>query len=352
MRLAFIYNPQAGPNAQYRAIFPMSALQHRGHEIVWSGTPTDRFPIDRLRRCDLLHVYRCAEPQVLELMASLRSAGVTVSWDNDDDISALTKDSPNYRALGGLKASRDLALQLKAMRGADLVTTTSEALEARYRGSGVEHVTVIGNYVPHEFLRGVRPRHQGIVVGWVAATEHQVDAKRLDLNRVLRQLLDEHPQLRVVTVGLPLGLKHERYERWAHVPLAQLGATLRRFDIGLAPLVDIPFNRCRSTVKVKEYAAAGVPWLASPVGDYARLGPKQGGRLVADDRWPEAIDRLIIRSSERRLLALRGRRWAKRQTSDHHYREWERAFEDAIARGSRPRSTPARPRPRLTAGSV
>jgi hypothetical protein len=46
-------------------------------------------------------------------------------------------------------------------------------------------------------------------------------------------------------------------------------------------------------VRVKEYAAAGVRWLASPIGPYAGLGEKQGGRLVPDGRWFEELDRLI-----------------------------------------------------------
>src|SRR5207249_1565318 len=70
------------------------------------------------------------------------------------------------------------------------------------------------------------------------------------------------------------------------------------FDIGLAPLADLPGNRARSDIKVKEYAASGVPWLASPVGPYVQLGEEQGGRLVPDDLWFEALDRLVSRRRE------------------------------------------------------
>ena len=56
------------------------------------------------------------------------------------------------------------------------------------------------------------------------------------------------------------------------------GAAEREFDVGLAPLADTAFNRARSNVKLKEYAAAGAMWLASPVGPYVGMGETEGGR--------------------------------------------------------------------------
>lgn len=332
MQLGCIFPAIAAPNAQYRAVFPMSALQHRKHEIVWCGPVEDKIPVDRLRHCDLVHVYRTAEPAVVELMEELREGGVAVTWDNDDDVTRTPKEAPHYRIVGGLRGARDFAFQKRAMRQADLVTTTSHALAEKFRHSGAANVTVIENYLPWEFLRVTRLRHDGLVIGWLAGGEHAVDAKRLNLRAVLRDVLRAHPGVRVATVGLDIQLGHERYERWRKVPLAGVANVVRGFDIGLAPLADIPFNHCRSTIKVKEYAAAGVPWLASPVGEYAVLGPREGGRLIPDDQWREAIDRLIRRRLERYILARRARRWAATQTSDRNVGEWERAFAEAIAR--------------------
>ncbi len=345
MRLGFIYRREAVANAQYRALFPMKALQLRGHQVLWGGCSEERIPADRLRQCDLVHVYRSCEPHVLELMDELRAAGVALNWDNDDDLTTLPKESPNYRELGGLIGMRDFAQQKRAIGRVDSVTTTSRALAQRYQGVGASNLTVIENYLPLEFLRGNRPRHEGLVIGWLAGIEHIVDAKRLGLVPVLADVLETHSDVRVVTVGVNLELDHERHERWSSVRLAGVTSTMRRFDIGLAPLADIPANRCRSSVKAKEYAAAGVPWLGSPVGEYAALGARQGGRLVADDQWREAIERLIRHPFERIVLATRGRRWAKHQTIERNVGAWERTFEEAIACARRgwPRDRPQRP---------
>ncbi len=229
-------------------------------------------------------------------------------------------------------------IQTRAVRLADLVTTTSKALREKYSLVGAEHIRLIENYLPPEFLRARRARHDGLVVGWTAAEEHRVDVSVLGVDSVLNRLLAEHPRVRVVTVGLKLSISHARYEHRSRVPFEELAQTICGFDIGLAPLADIPFNRARSTVKVKEYAAAGVPWLASPVGEYTALGRGAGGRLVRDDQWEEQLDRLIRSRRDRVLLGIRAKAWARRQTIYLNIRRWERAFEDAVSRAGVRRS--------------
>jgi len=66
-------------------------------------------------------------------------------------------------------------------------------------------------------------------------------------------------------------------------------------DIGLAPLPDNRFTRGKCGFKVLQYAAAGLPVVASPVGvnsEYVRHGTT--GFLAANkDEWLDAIRRLI-----------------------------------------------------------
>ena len=96
-------------------------------------------------------------------------------------------------------------------------------------------------------------------------------------------------------------------------------------------------------MKLKEYAAAGVPWLASPIGPYAGLGEQQGGRLVADDRWYEELVRLIEKPRERRKLAKRGAKWvAERDALAARRRVGGRARDgDRRARASAGRKRPS-----------
>jgi glycosyltransferase involved in cell wall biosynthesis len=219
------------------------------------------------------------------------------------------------------------------MQSAHVVTTTNETLAGNYRAWGAECVHVIENYLPDYYRAAAPPApHEGLVIGWVAAAEHAHDYRQLELKETLRRVLDRHPHVRVVSIGIDLGLARERYQHRQLVQYQELADEVAQFDIGLAPIIDIPFNRARSNVKVKEYAAVGVPWLASPIGPYAGLGEKQGGRLVPDDGWEAALERLITSPRERAKLAKRGRKWAESQRTRANVKAWERAVQEAAAR--------------------
>jgi glycosyltransferase involved in cell wall biosynthesis len=328
MRIGTLYDPGL-PNSRYRCIIPLRALAARGHQIIWPEA-SDRDSL--LTRCDLVHVHREHGPETQALTASLRRAGVALCFDNDDDLAAIHRDSPSYRRLGGLHGHRAFAATARIAQRAALVTTPSAVLAERYSRSGARHVEVIENYLPAEFAAQKRRSHDGLVVGWVAGLEHAVDAARLGIDDVLLRLLGDYTKLRVAVVGHDLRLAHERYFHLERTDFASLLHTAAAFDIGIAPLADTPFNAARSNVKVKEYAALGIPWLASRVAPYSGLGPEQGGRLLDPDDWEQALRELIEHRRLRAQLARRARDWAKTQTIDAGVTRWEQAFEAAVER--------------------
>lgn len=65
-------------------------------------------------------------------------------------------------------------------------------------------------------------------------------------------------------------------------------------DIGLVPLTKMPFNRCKSDIKGLEYAAAGVPFIASTLDAYIELQQDLGiGRLAKNPvQWSRHIKEL------------------------------------------------------------
>jgi glycosyltransferase involved in cell wall biosynthesis len=208
-------------------------------------------------------------------------------------------------------------------------TTTTTVLAELYRDAGVSGVEVIDNYLAPDTARP-RVRHEGVVIGWIAGWAHGGDATRLGLADVLTRLIQKHDDVRVECIGVDLGLP-DRYRHRPWVPFEQLPHAMGSFDIALAPLTDIPVNRARSDIKIKEYAASGVPWLASPVGPYAGLGEDQGGRLVSDDGWFAALDKLVANRRERKRLARKAKKWAKGQTIEKGADRWEGVFADAAA---------------------
>ena len=326
--------PQETANGHYRGIVPLQELARRGNDVVWPDDPSfAQLEHGGSPDWDLFHLQQMHGPEALEVVRRLRSAGVAVTWDTDDDFGAVRRGSEAWRRLGGRRTiRRHLGEMIAVAQAAHLVTTTNEHLAQVYRDRGVEHVVAIENYLAPHDLGHARTRHRGVVIGVAAAGEHESELRRLGIGAALERLVETRDGVRVVAVGSDLGMRSHRYTHVGPVPIGRLIAVESEFDIALAPLCDTAFNRARSNVKLKEYGAAGAMWLASPVGPYLGMGEEQGGLLVADGDWLATLEALLDDPDRRRTLAARARRWAEGQTIRAGAARWQAAFRDAVER--------------------
>jgi glycosyl transferase family 1 len=311
-------------NSNYRA-FPLVTLRTRGHEVQLDWDADKRLPAG-LTRFDVVHAYRLNTPEVRRALSQLRERGVGIVWD-DDDFAGL----PTLRG-DAIRSQSFRADMAKILKLAHVATTPSPVLAEHFREWGGQRVRVVENFLPGTYAPPAAPPRNGagaITIGWIAAVEHVYDLEQLGITDTLKRLLAAHPQVRIESVGVNLRLPPERYEHLYRLQYADLAERVATWDIGIAPLANIAFNRAKSNVKLKEYAAAGVAWLASPIGPYEGFGEQQGGRLVADDGWYEALERLVLREKDRRKLVKRGRRWATTQTVAANLDAWEGAMSEA-----------------------
>jgi glycosyltransferase involved in cell wall biosynthesis len=267
-------------------------------------------------------------------MRRVRAAGFGLVWDTDDNISAVKRGNQAWHRLGGRRGvRRHFTESLAVARTAHVVTTTNEHLAEIYREHGCEQVVAIENYLGPEDLAHRRRRHQGVVIGITAAGEHEADLRKMRIGPMLDRVLQRHEGVRVVAIGVDLRLRDEhRYRYVWGVEIEELIPAESEFDIGLAPLCDTAFNRARSNIKLKEYAAAGAMWLASPVGPYRGMTEEQGGLLVDDDAWLSTLEALLEDPDRRRALAQRARAWAESQTISAGAGRWQAVFRDAVER--------------------
>lgn len=315
------------PRTNYRSFEPLDELVRRGHQLTLETEAEIKLSPEVLA-CDLVFVHRYQGRNTRRQLARLREAGLPVVWDHDDNVAVA-------QALkrGGLRAQEAVADTRAMVRLVDVVTTTNELLAERYREAGARAVHVVPNYLPRSFdRRGGTSRRGPVRIGWIAWADPQRDWNELGLREIALRLLDAHPHVTIESVGpIDLQLGHERYVRTGPVQFGELPARIAAFDVGIALLQDVPFNAWRSDVKLKEYAALGVPWLASPVGPYRGHGEDQGGLLVPDDGWEAALTRIVEDGRLRRKLSKAGSRWARGHRLKDHVGEWEAAFEAARA---------------------
>lgn len=327
---------QDGANGYYRLLLPLMALRERGHDVVHVEQEYRRvIDIRPLIGCDYVHIHR---PALLyddgDVVTRLMERGIVVGFDEDDNVVDMPRGLEERTGqFWADRARRNFELLLEHVHRVQLVTTPSDHLADRFEAAGARNVHVVDNYLPGAYNRVSPHGHNGLVIGWHAGREHLVDAELLNLVPTLERLLDARPDAHLVTINIDLtavGMRHERYVCEEAIQLETLTQRLADFDVGLVPLADIPFNWGRSNVKGREYAAAGVPWLASPVGSYRHLGPEQGGRLVEDDEWFDAIDALLRSRRDRAKQAKRAKAWAKDETIWNMAGTWEGLFRDAV----------------------
>jgi glycosyltransferase involved in cell wall biosynthesis len=323
-------------NVNYRAVLPQREMERRGHDGVTVMVDANgRFPASQLADRDVIHVYRWAGRPLMKVLDDLRNRGAAIVWDNDDDPRLIPAESPSFKQYGSFNGAQDFRKQITMMGRAHVVTTTTRTLAERYEAVFDGEIEVIENYLCDEqFSRDAR-QHDGIVIGWVAALEHQADSQRLQIAKVLRSVMEQAPKVRVVTIGVRLDLDPARYSHREFVPFPELPGHVRQFDIGIAPLSDIPMSAARSNVKLKEYAAAGVPWLASRRAPDLGLGERQGGMLVDDDAWEDALLKLVGARLKRRQLRRNAESWAKSQHLSRHVHRWEAVYDAALSRVGR-----------------
>jgi glycosyltransferase involved in cell wall biosynthesis len=316
---AFVWGDH--PSSNYRAIYPLTELARRGHLIASFPEEAELTPSDEdlaviLEDFDVAFIGRYIQPEAVELARRLTTGGLGVVWDNDDDVVR-----PDRRA--GFDGMAEVV---------DVITTTNEALAGRYRDYGARTVIPIPNYLTRASLMHPRRRHDGLVLGYAGWIDHQDDWDALELQAIVEDLLEIHPDLRVESIGpIDLRLPRDCYRSHGVLPFDRLPEAIAGFDVAIAPLIDKLGNETRSDVKLKEYAIAGVPWLASPYGPYVDFGEEQGGWLVEDDRWFDALNAILSDGKARKKLGKRGQKWAKDQTLEEHANEWLGAFEEAAA---------------------
>ncbi|GAG24208.1 unnamed protein product, partial [marine sediment metagenome] len=105
------------------------------------------------------------------------------------------------------------------------------------------------------------------------------------------------------------------------------------FDIAIAPLIETGFNQCKSDIKIKEYAALGVPVIATRMKPYS-LSVKEGytGFLATTGKeWFDSLELLIKNKDLREKLGRNNYRWYKENTIDKHIHKWMAFYNRVIS---------------------
>lgn len=303
----------------FRVMIPAKALAHKGHKITtrhYQDIEWDKVP-------DVVLLERLILPPLIE---QLRLAGARrIIGTFDDHYALMPQGSPaRFFWKGQNLAMRDFYRGLKMV---DVSVVPSLQLLMDYGKYGV--VGFMPNFHDPELWPQPECRSpEVVVIGWGGSHQHKITWQGHPLTQALAELTKREDVLLHIhcsrgVVDAPFrehGVRHT----WTHwLPFREWCATVRGFDIGLAPLKG-EYDRRRSNLKVLEYGLAGIPWIANSGGPYETA---HGGILLPDNArwqdWYEHLKFLVEEPAVRQSMGGAGRAWAEHSLMDRNVHKYE-----------------------------
>jgi glycosyltransferase involved in cell wall biosynthesis len=280
---------------------------------------------------DVVVFQRTLQSRMPGFIRDIQRQGVAVVVELDDDMAALDAHHANFREVHP-RWSPDANFQhlKRCCAEADLVTVTTPALAERYAAHG--RYAILPNYIESALLNYTPEKRWGI--GWSGYVPTHPNDPQVMGNAAAELERDGHTW-RVIGKGAgaaeAFGVTRVEATEW--IPLADYYHQVASLEAGVVPLTDSAFNRAKSWLKGLEYAALGVPFVASPTPEYIRLQNDAGAGLLADKpkRWRGLLRKLMDDESMRWELAGHAREQVgARLTIEGNAWRWDEAWARAV----------------------
>lgn len=287
---------------------------------------------------DTLIMQRVGTPGQLAVLRWARDQGIATVIDFDDAMWCIDKDNIAWRSWNrGNHLGQHWRVCEEAAQVADLITVTTEHL-ARHYGKYHHRIEVIPNCVPQAATEvGGHDENEVFTAGWVGFTRtHPGDCR---VSRPAAQaIIEGGGALRVIAdaegAAAEWGIDPALVDS---VPPQKFGPpyykSLSALDLMLVGLLDTPFNRAKSALKVLEASAAGVPSIA-PDNPVHRTLAKTGFPITlvsSPSEWYDAAKAMLATDADERarvsneVWAATRDGWTIEGNAERWAQAWERA---------------------------
>lgn len=308
------------PCASIRLVPFFDALRARRLADVHYAIPSE---IRRLSPDIIVwHRVSLATPGEIELLVdSAAAVGAQLVYDLDDNLLDMA-GHVEEDAYQGMVSSVRMSLAI-----ADQVWVSTPRLRDRVMGEvGCKVETMLNVLDPYLWIRGkpspplLRPPNSPLQFLYMGTRTHEADLAFLV--SALDQVNTVQPgSFQLTVIGVQSGSEEEAV--WIRYldPPSQVGTSypafvswfreLSGFDLGVAPLMSSPFNDCKSSIKVLDYAAVGLPAIASDMPAYADFLRDGFNCVLAENHvgtWADCLIEAIADPKAMRLIA--GNAWS------------------------------------------
>lgn len=298
--------PQPNGCAYYRCVLPAREIHKRGWEVsVGMPAVAPEVGIGVLHEDGMLihwdvSVFKLMMHQIVpDMFRKMQARGERIIVDIDDFHYGLHEENVAFHSTNPhTNPENNRAYYEIGIRVADTVTVSTAFLGDFY-ARRCRDVRVIRNALDVERYSPIE-QPEVPKVGWVGGTWWRSGDIEL-----LREWLPAFSKDHGITIhhsghipgdphhfGVRAGL--QRVQTTVMHPIALYPNLLSQFHVGLVPLTRTPFNEAKSYLKGLEYAAAGIPFIATPTEEYRLLHEAGVGRLAeTPDEWRDHATELL-----------------------------------------------------------
>lgn len=222
----------------------------------------------------------------------------------------------------------------------DMVTVTTDILAECFRTYN-ENIRVLPNCVDTNSWRPwplIRSKY--IRLYWGGGMSHWEDIAII--RNVIKRIVKKYDNVQIVFMGWkPEGIEQElgdrfEYHSWVETPAYPYKVASLIPDIGIIPLVDNDFNRCKSAIKWIELSALGVPSVTSLVSPYKEMTElhEDNGVYIEnndEDSWVDGISMLVEDAELRKKLGEAARETVVNNFDiNTQYHQWVNAYNEVL----------------------
>ena len=250
---------------------------------------------------DVIVIQR-VNPYSNNILKKAKKHNIKVVYESDDDFLDISPENPSYNYILG-----NFDNILKLVNNSDKLVVSTDELKNRFNKLGLENVEIIRNYYVEDALP-LKPftfrGNETVKIGYFGTLTHDNDLELI--HNVILRLKDMFSKKGVSVIFEIAGASIDDSIDWFNVrKIPYYPMSLHTFydwlgknsdwDIGIIPLVDNNFNRCKSELKYIEFSALGVPVVASNINVYneAIVDGVNGYLASNEDEWVDKLSILI-----------------------------------------------------------
>ena len=279
-------------------------------------------------------------PYSIHLLKKAKKHNIKVIYESDDDFLDISPENPSYSYILG-----NFDNILKLVKNSDKLVVSTNELKNRFNKLGLENVEIIRNYYVEDALP-LRPftfrGNEFIKIGYFGTLTHDNDLELI--HNVILRLKDIFSKKGIHVIFEIVGASIDDSRDWFNVrKVPYYPMSLPAFydwlnynsdwDIGIIPLVDNNFNKCKSELKYIEFSALGIPVVASNISVYNEtIEDGVTGYLASnEEEWINKLSSLIENPSLRETILNNARDdLLKNYSLKSRINQWDSIFKELV----------------------